>query len=138
MKPTSNQTHLILFDGYCNLCNGAVQFVIKRDKKKLFQFASLQSELGQTILRTNHLPAANFNTLILVKNGSLYTYSTAVLQIAKDLSGLWPIFYCAIIIPTKIRNSLYQMIAKNRYRWFGKKNQCDHFSSEIQARIRHY
>lgn len=133
---TTDQTHLILFDGYCNLCNGAVRFVIKHDKNKLFQFASLQSELGQGILNKNQLPTANFNTLILVKNGIIYTQSTAVLQIAKDLSGIWPLFYGAIIIPAKIRNYLYQVIAKYRYRWFGKKNQCEMFSSEIQERIR--
>lgn len=136
MEMETAQPHLILFDGYCNLCNGAVRFVIKRDKKKLFQFASLQSELGQFILIKYQLPVTNFNTLILVKNGIVYTQSTAVLQIAKDLSGIWPLFYGAIIIPPKIRDYLYQVIAKNRYRWFGKKNQCEIFSSEIQERIR--
>jgi predicted DCC family thiol-disulfide oxidoreductase YuxK len=129
IKPT------IFFDGYCNLCNGAVMFVIKRDKKNLFQFASLQSELGQIVLKENNLPNNNFNTLLLVKNGKVFTFSTAALTIAKDLSGLWPLLYAAIILPEKIRNTLYNYIAKNRYRWFGKKEQCDLFSIEIQNRI---
>jgi predicted DCC family thiol-disulfide oxidoreductase YuxK len=125
----------IFFDGYCNLCNSSVRFIIKRDKKNQFQFSSLQSELGQTILRENNLPDTNFNTLLLVKNGKVYTFSTAALTIAKELSGLWPLFYAAIIIPEKIRNVVYNYIAKNRYIWFGKKEQCDLYPLEMQKRI---
>lgn len=136
MNSRSDKPYLILFDGYCNLCNGAVRFVIKRDKKSLFQFASLQSKLGQSILKKHQFPVADFNTLILEKNGTIYSQSTAVLQVSKDLSGIWPLCYAAIIIPAKIRDYFYQVIAKNRYRWFGKKNQCDTFSSEILERIR--
>jgi len=128
-KPT------IFFDGFCNLCNSSVRFIIKRDNKNKFQFASLQSELGQTVLKENNLPDTNFNTLLLVKNGKVYTFSTAALIIAKELSGLWPLLYVAIIFPEKIRNTVYNYIAKNRYKWFGKKEQCDLFPLEVQNRI---
>ncbi|MEI6088636.1 MAG: DCC1-like thiol-disulfide oxidoreductase family protein [Bacteroidota bacterium] len=115
---------IILFDGFCNLCSWAVQFVVKRDKKKKFQFASLQSEYGIKILIENNLPASDFNSLVLVENGKIYTQSTGALKIARSLSGLWPIFYTAIILPTFIRDGIYNWVAKNRYKWFGRKEAC--------------
>ncbi|MEI7626900.1 MAG: DCC1-like thiol-disulfide oxidoreductase family protein [Bacteroidota bacterium] len=115
---------VILFDGYCNLCSWAVQFVVKRDKKKKFKFASLQSEYGIKILLENNLPATDFNSLVLVEIGKIYTQSTGALKIARSLSGLWPIFYAAIILPAFIRDGIYNLIARNRYKWFGRKEAC--------------
>jgi predicted DCC family thiol-disulfide oxidoreductase YuxK len=115
---------IILFDGFCNLCSGAVQFIIKRDKHKKFQFASLQSDIGKKLLLENELPVTDFMSLVLFENGVIYSRSTGALKIARSLSGLWPICYGAIILPTFIRDGIYNWVAKNRYQWFGKKEQC--------------
>jgi predicted DCC family thiol-disulfide oxidoreductase YuxK len=115
---------LLLFDGVCNLCNSSVQFILLRDKKDRFRFASLQSDYGQNLLREHNLPTQSFNSLVLVENGKIYKKSTAALRIARKLKGLWPLLFAFIIIPPFIRNFVYDIIAKNRYRWFGKKEEC--------------
>lgn len=114
---------VILFDGVCNLCNASVQYVIKHDKKKLFRFASLQSSFGEKILKENNLPNTTFNSFILYDN-KIYTRSTAALLVAKKLSGLIKLSYGFIIFPKFIRDAVYNIIAKNRYKWFGKKEAC--------------
>ena len=115
---------LLLFDGVCNLCNSSVQFILLRDKKDRFRFASLQSDYGQNLLREHNLPTETFNSLVLVENDKVYKKSTAALRIARKLKGLWPLLFAFIIIPPFIRNFVYDIIAKNRYRWFGKKEEC--------------
>jgi len=119
-----NNKSLILFDGVCNLCNSSVQFILLRDKKDRFRFASLQSDYGQSILKQYNLPTDKFNSLALVENGKIYQKSTGALRIARKLKGLWPMLYGFIIVPPFIRNLVYDIIAKNRYRWFGKKEEC--------------
>ena len=126
---------IILFDGVCNLCNGSVQFILKRDKKNYFQFASLQSDFGQKTLSENQLPSDDFKSLLLLENGKLYQSSTAALRIARKLDGGWPLFYGLVIVPRFIRNFIYQIIAKNRYRWFGKQESCMIPTPEYQARF---
>jgi predicted DCC family thiol-disulfide oxidoreductase YuxK len=121
---TNSETNIVLFDGFCNLCSAAVQFIIKRDKKKKFQFASLQSEFGKNVLIEYALPTTNFNSLVLVQKGKVYTQSTGALKIARLLSAPWPICYVAMILPKFIRDSVYNWIAKNRYKWFGRKEVC--------------
>jgi predicted DCC family thiol-disulfide oxidoreductase YuxK len=101
-----------------------VQFILLRDKKDRFRFASLQSDYGQNLLREHNLPTESFNSLVLVENGKIYQKSTAALRIARKLKGLWPLLFAFIIIPPFIRNFVYDIIAKNRYRWFGKKEEC--------------
>lgn len=115
---------VIFFDGVCNLCTGSVQFIIKHDPKQYFRFASLQSELGQQFLQQNGLSANTFDSFIVWENGKYYTESTAALRVARKLSGLWPALYAFILLPAFIRNSVYRLIARNRYRWFGKKEAC--------------
>lgn len=117
-------TYVILFDGVCNFCNSSVQFVIKRDPKHQFRFASLQSQYGQQVLAQHQLPQHEFNSFIFIENGEMYTKSTAALKVAKQLSGLWPMLYGFIIIPSFIRDAVYNFIAQNRYRWFGKREAC--------------
>ena len=126
---------IILFDGVCNLCNGAVQMVIRHDKKKLFRFASLQSDAGQSLLAKYHLPANNFNSFVLVENDRAYTSSTAALQVARQLSGPLKLLYGFIIVPPFIRNAVYGLIAKNRYRWFGKRESCMLPTPDLQNRF---
>ena len=126
---------MILFDGVCNLCNGAVQFVIKRDKKKYFSFASLQSGEGQKLSGQYDLPLNDFNSFILIENGKAYTRSTGALRVIKKLKGLWPLLYGFMIIPKFIRNAVYDWIARNRYKWFGKKDECMIPTPELKARF---
>ncbi|MDO8996647.1 MAG: thiol-disulfide oxidoreductase DCC family protein [Sediminibacterium sp.] len=133
MEITSNTNPVILFDGVCNLCNSSVQFVIKHDPKKKFRFASIQGDYGQQVLKQFHLPPDSLNSFILLKDNQIYTHSTGALKVAKQLSGAWPLLYVFIIIPPFIRNAVYQFIANNRYKWFGKKESCAIPSPELKA-----
>lgn len=127
--------NIILFDGVCNLCNSSVDFIIRRDKKGVFKFASLQSELGQAILQENHLPADDFQSVLLVQNGKIYQKSTAALMIARQLSGLWFLMYGFVIVPAFLRNWIYNLIAQNRYKLFGKKESCRMPTPEERGRF---
>jgi len=126
---------VILFDGVCNLCSGAVQFVIKRDKKNIFRFASLQSSFGQRVLQNCHLSTGNFTSFVLLQNGRVYVKSAAALLVARQLSGFWPLLYAFIIIPSFLRNIVYNVIAANRYKWFGQKEACWIPSPELKIRF---
>lgn len=124
---------VILFDGICNLCNSSVQFIIKRDPAKKFRFASLQSEFGKQFLATHGLPQNEYNSFILYDNGIVYTRSTAALKVFGKLNGGWPAFYSLIVIPRFIRDFLYDVIARNRYRWFGRRETCWVPTPELKA-----
>jgi len=126
---------IILFDGVCNLCNGAVQFVIKRDKKKYFSFASLQSSEGRKLLEQYDLPLTDFNSFILIEHRQVYSGSNGILRVAKKLNGFWPLLYAFIIVPKFIRDRIYKWVAKNRYKWFGKKDTCMIPTPELRARF---
>ncbi|MBV9963124.1 MAG: thiol-disulfide oxidoreductase DCC family protein [Parafilimonas sp.] len=115
---------VILFDGVCNLCNSGVQFVIRHDPEHIFRFASLQSTYGQQILSKYDLPLNNYNSFILLTNHKIYTRSSAALMVAKQLQGFIKLLYIFIAAPKFIRDGIYNIIAKNRYKWFGKKNEC--------------
>ena len=126
---------VVLFDGVCNLCDSAVQFIIKHDKKNNFLFASLQSETGQKLLQQYNLPLSDFNSFILIQNNRPYTKSTGALKVAKKLNALWPILYLFIIVPKFIRDGVYNWVAKNRYKWFGKKDECMIPTQQLKARF---
>jgi predicted DCC family thiol-disulfide oxidoreductase YuxK len=126
---------IVLFDGVCNLCNGAVQFIIRHDKKNIFMFASLQSEVGRKILEQYNFPLDELNSFILIENNKAYTRSTGALRVAKKLNGLWPLLYGFIIIPKFIRDSIYNWVGRNRYKWFGKKDACMIPTPELKARF---
>ena len=118
------QERVVLFDGVCNLCNWSVQFIINRDPKGIFRFASLQSDIGRKLMQENGQDPDVLESIILVDVEKTYFRSRAALEIAKKLSGLWPLFYAFKIIPSPILDSIYNFIARNRYRWFGRKDQC--------------
>lgn len=127
---------IILFDGVCNLCDPAVQFVIKYDKKDVFRFVALQSELGQKILKHIGVNPMNIDSIILYEPGIAYYYkSQAALEIAKSLGGFLHIGTLFRIIPSRIRNQLYDYIAKNRYKWYGKKEHCMIPTEELQLKF---
>ena len=130
-----SQHSIILFDGVCNLCNAAVQFVIKRDNKNQFVFVSLQSEEGKKILGEYNLPENEMNSFILVENGKVYDRSTAALKVIKKLNGLWRFLYGFIIVPKFIRNGIYNIVARKRYQWFGRKDECMIPTPELRAKF---
>jgi len=115
---------ILLFDGVCNLCNGFVKEVITRDQKGVIRYASLQSEAGQQLLANIGLDNFSMDTVILVEGKKFYTKSDVALRIFRHLGGGWSYLYYLSIIPKFIRDSIYDLIARNRYRWFGKKDTC--------------
>lgn len=130
-----NSQPIILFDGICNLCDGAVQFVIKHDPENQFLFASLQSEAGQRLLKQYKLSVENFNSFILIQDEKVYNKSTGALKVARQIKGVWSWLYIFIIIPAFIRDTVYTWIAQNRYKWFGKKEACMIPTPELKARF---
>jgi predicted DCC family thiol-disulfide oxidoreductase YuxK len=126
---------VILFDGVCNFCNGAVNFTIKKDKHKTIRFAALQSDIGKTMLQQFGLPENDLRSFLFIENGKLYNRSTAVLRVCRYLKGLWPLCYGFIIVPAFIRNAVYDLIARNRYKWFGQKEECMIPTADIKARF---
>jgi predicted DCC family thiol-disulfide oxidoreductase YuxK len=115
---------ILLFDGHCSLCNGAVDFVLKRDPKKKLLLASIQGPAGKGVLKKYDLPPSYLDTLVLVEQGKVYLGSTAALRVARLLGGGWPLFYGLIIIPKGVRDRIYQWISEHRYRWFGRRETC--------------
>lgn len=126
---------IILFDGLCNLCNGAIQFVIKNDSKEKFLFSSLQGEVGQQILKKYHLPLQQLSSFVLLQDDKIYTKSSAAIKVAQQLNGIWKCFYIFNIVPLFIRDGVYNWIAKNRYKWFGKKESCLIPSKNLEQRF---
>lgn len=126
---------IVYFDGVCNLCNASIQFILNRDPKGKFKFCALQSARGKKTLEENGVAAESFDTFLLSENGTLYTRSTAALLTLRELSGGWPLLYGLIIVPAVLRDFVYGLVAKNRYRWFGKKESCLVPAPEIRDRF---
>ncbi|RIU91396.1 thiol-disulfide oxidoreductase DCC family protein [Oceanobacillus picturae] len=125
---------LILFDGVCNFCDRSVQFVMKRDPEAKFTFASLQSGAGERVKEYYKIDPS-LDSMILVEEGTYYTKSTAALKICKNLKGLWKVFSVLLVIPKPIRDFFYNIVARNRYKWFGKRESCKLPSSEEKSRF---
>jgi len=128
-----NEHPIVLFDGVCNLCNKSVQFIIRHDQEKKFRFGSLQGEAAKRILSKAGLNTDELSTLLLVEGDKIYMRSTAVLRIAKRLGGFWKLGYAAIIIPRFLRDAVYNVVAKKRYKWFGRKQECMVPSAEVKG-----
>ena len=127
---------LVLFDGVCNFCNDSVRFIMKRDQKDVFRFASLQSELGKKMTEERGIDTQKIDSIILIDIGNAYYLkSTAALEIAKQLSGLWPLFGIFLYLPEAFRNLVYDFVARNRYKWFGKKEECPLPTPEERQKI---
>ncbi|WP_343617668.1 thiol-disulfide oxidoreductase DCC family protein [Flavobacterium sp.] len=136
MENLPKNKKIILFDGVCNLCDGAVQFIIKHDKKDIFRFVSLQSELGKEICNYIGVDQNKIDSIILYNPGIAYYYkSTAVIEIGNDLGGIYSLISAFKILPEKLRNYLYDYIAKNRYEWYGKKESCMIPTPELKAKF---
>lgn len=127
---------IILFDGVCNLCNSAIQFIIKRDRKDIFRYAALQSELGQQLTKERGIDTQLVDSMILIEPGVAYfVKSEAALEISKEFGGLWGILQVFSWLPSALRNPIYDFVARNRYKWFGKKDQCMIPTPELQAKF---
>ncbi len=126
---------VILFDGVCNFCNYWMNFAIKRDKYNQLRFAPLQGEAAKQLLPKYQLNPTLLSSVIFIDKGKAYTQSSAALRICKYLNGGWKIFYGLIIIPKFIRDFFYNIIARNRYKWFGKKESCMVPTPELRARF---
>lgn len=136
MQNLPKNKKIVLFDGVCNLCDTAVQFIIKHDKNDAFRFASLQSEIGQKITKHIGVDTQNIDSIILYEPGiAYYIKGEAALEIAKNLSGGVAIFSIFSILPTSLTNNIYDYIAKNRYRWYGKKDNCMIPTPELKSKF---
>ncbi len=137
MKRTSNQSEpiVLLIDGHCNMCHGLAKFVVGRDKRAVFRFASLQSELGRRLLKEGGMPEDALETFVMVDNGKYYTKSTAALRIGRKLGWPWSVAYPAIVVPRFVRDRVYRFVARRRYRWFGRSESCLLPTPEMRSRF---
>lgn len=126
---------ILLFDGVCNLCNGFVQFVIQQDPKAVFRFAPLQSDIGRKLSEEAGLPLDELNTVVLYTAGQFYTHSDVALEVVRRLPGLWPLLYGFKILPKFLRDFVYNWVARNRYRWFGKRESCMMPTPDLKRRF---
>ncbi|ETT38858.1 thiol-disulfide oxidoreductase DCC family protein [Paenibacillus sp. FSL K6-1122] len=138
---TANQTDvhqghpIVLVDGVCHFCQGLTKWIIKRDPEGKYHFASLQSDVAKELMKKGNLSTDSMDTFVLIENGKYYTRSTAALRLAKGLKFPYPLLYVFIMIPKFIRNAVYNWVARNRYRWFGKDEACMLPTPEIKDRF---
>lgn len=131
-----NNKYLILFDGICNLCNNSVNYIIRKDKKNRFVFAAIQSEIGGKIISELNIDTSKTDSIILLRNESEYHFkSTAALKIAQDLQFPTNLAIVFLVIPAFIRNWVYDIIARNRYKWYGKREACMIPTPELKAKF---
>ncbi len=135
MPELPNNTAIILFDGVCNFCNASVNKIIKHDKKNRFKFTALQSETGKHLLEKHHIDSQKIDSIILIENNTVFIKSTAILKISKHLNGLYPLAFGFIIIPTFVRDAVYDFVARNRYKWWGKKDSCMIPTAEVREKF---
>ena len=135
MESDITLNNIVFFDGVCNFCNNSVNFLIDRDPNHTYKFASLQSDLARDILPKYGVDPLSMHSIILLKNGKIYQRSSAALEITKKMSGGWPLLGILKIIPAFVRDFCYNIIANNRYKWFGKLDSCRMPTPEIQERF---
>ncbi|MFM7709349.1 MAG: thiol-disulfide oxidoreductase DCC family protein [Ferruginibacter sp.] len=133
--PITHTGPIVLFDGVCNLCNHSVQFIIKRDPDARFRFAALQSPVGEALCQQYGIDPTKTDSVILIQNKKAQTHSSAALRIARQLRGPVKILYLLIIIPYFLRDLVYNLIARNRYRWYGKKESCMIPTPDLKSRF---
>ena len=133
--PDPDDAPLLLFDGDCNLCHGAVQFVIRRDRRARFRFAALQSEAGRRALQRVGAPPTLPDSMVLVHRGRFWTRSGAALAVARRLPFPWPCASVFWLVPAPLRDLVYGWIARNRYRWFGRRSECWVPTPALRARF---
>lgn len=126
---------MVLFDGFCNLCSGTVRFAIARDRKKILRFAPLQSAAGQRLLKEHGRASGEIQSIVFIQNGKVYTRSGAALRFFGRLGGPWTLLPIFLVVPAFIRDAVYDRIARNRYRWYGKKEACWVPAPDLKSRF---
>jgi predicted DCC family thiol-disulfide oxidoreductase YuxK len=126
---------IVLFDGVCNFCDSSINRIIRHDKKDKFLFAPLQSEIGKKLAEQYSINTEKIDSIILIENNNAYTKSSAILRISRHLNRLYPLMFGFMIIPAFIRNAVYDLIARNRYKWFGKKDTCMIPTAEVRSKF---
>jgi len=132
---SNDQKSIILFDGICNLCNASVRFILKRDQTKQFLFASLQSDAAKKVLLQYKVKKIGMDSILLIEDGKVYQKSAAVLKICRHLNWPWSMFSVAHHLPESFRDKIYDLVAKYRYQWFGKKDSCTMMMPEFKNRF---
>jgi predicted DCC family thiol-disulfide oxidoreductase YuxK len=127
--------HIVIFDGVCNFCNGAVNFIIKRDPGGIFVFTPMQSDLAHQLMDKHKIHNTGTDTFLLIKNNQCFVFSSAALEITKDLTGLWYLFNVFSLVPSVIRDFFYKVFARNRYALFGRQGTCMVPAKEMRSRF---
>lgn len=127
--------NIVLFDGVCNLCNGAINFLIDHDKDNKLLFASLQSDFGQGVLKDYGMNTSDFDTFVFLKDGKMFTRSQGALEVMNVLGGVWSSLYMFRFVPSFLRDGVYKIVAKNRYRLFGQRDACRMPTPELKAKF---
>lgn len=127
--------NIVLFDGVCNLCNGAINFLIDHDKDNKLLFASLQSDFGQGALKDYGMNTSDFDTFVFLKDGKMFTRSQGALEVIDVLGGAWSSLYMFRFVPSFLRDGIYKIVAKNRYRLFGQRDACRMPTPELKAKF---
>ncbi len=136
MENLPKDKKIILFDGVCNLCDSTVQFIIKHDKKDIFRFVALQSELGQQIVKHIGVDTSKTDSILLYEPGVAYYYKAeAAIKIAAELGGIYSLMQGFSVLPKSFSNSVYDYVARNRYKWYGKKEECMIPTPEMKAKF---
>jgi len=136
MENLPKDKRIILFDGVCNLCDATVQFLIKRDKKDIFRFVAIQSDLGQEIIQHIGIDTSKTDSIILYEPGHAYYYKAeAALKIGKELGGIYALLGIFTLLPNAVTNIVYDYVARNRYKWYGKKEACMIPTPEMKAKF---
>lgn len=131
----NHENYIILFDGVCNLCNNSVQFIIKKDTRNKFKFSSLQSSFGQKLLKEHNIETVNTDSFVFIRNDKAYIKSTAALWVAFELGRFWALLCFFFVVPAFLRDRIYDWVARNRYKWFGKKESCMIPTPEIKNKF---
>lgn len=135
MSELSQDVPLLLFDGECNLCHGAVQFVLKRDRAQRFRFAALRSQAGQQAIAAAGVTGPLPDSMVLIHRGRLHVESGAALRVAKLLPFPWPLWFVFWLVPSPLRDLVYRFVARHRYRWYGKRQACWVPTAALRARF---
>ncbi len=130
-----NKPDIVIFDGICNFCNGAVNFIIKRDPTAKFAFTPMQSPLAKELMAQYKIDNVGIDTFLLIKDGQCLVFSSAALEISKGLSGYWYLFNIFKLVPSPVRDVIYKLFARNRYRLFGKAATCMVPSPDVKSRF---
>jgi predicted DCC family thiol-disulfide oxidoreductase YuxK len=130
-----NNRHIVIFDGVCNFCNGAVNFIINRDPDELFVFTPMQSQLAKNLMAQHQIPNVGIDTFVLIKAGRAHVFSNAALEIAQDLKGYWYLFTIFKLLPSSFRDFFYKLFARHRYRLFGRSDTCMMPTEKLKARF---